>query len=84
MLSSSFLLHDNDIENDMAVQDDIMGILELCHILKCEQHMQKAGGGSVQYHREDGKPVPLPNSADTMVYYVGPDVHHNQSTVTME
>ena len=68
VLSSSFLLHDDDIEDDMAVQDDITGILELCRILRCEQLMRKAGGGSVQYHREDGKPVPLPNGADTMVY----------------
>ena len=59
---------DDDIEDDMAVRDDITGLLELCCILKCEQHMRKVGGGSVQYHREDGKPVPLPNGADTMVY----------------
>ena len=59
---------DDDIEEDMAVQDDITSILELCRILRCEQHMRKAGGGSVQYHREDGKLAPLPNGADTMVY----------------
>ena len=68
VLSSSLLLHDDDTEDDMAVQDDITGILELCRILRCEQHMRKAGGGSVQYYREDGKPVPLPYGADTMVY----------------
>ena len=68
VLTSSLLLHDDDIEDDLAVLDDITGILELCHILRCEQHMRKAGGGSVQYHREDGKPVPLPTGADTMVY----------------
>ena len=68
VLSSSLLSHDDDIEDDTAVQEDITGILELCRILRCEQHMRKAGGGSVQYHREDGKPVPLPNGADTMVY----------------
>ena len=59
---------DDDIEDDIAVQDDITSILELCRILRCEQHMRKAGGGSVQYHREDGKLAPLPNGADTMVY----------------
>ena len=68
LLSSSLLSHDDDTEDDMAVQEDIAGILELCRILRCEQHMRKAGGGSVQYHREDGKPIPLPNGADTMVY----------------
>jgi hypothetical protein len=68
VLASSLLLHDDDIEDDIGVRDDITGILELCRILRCEQHMRKAGGGSVQYHREDGKPVPLPNGADTMVY----------------
>lgn len=68
VLSSSLFLHDDDIEDDMAVQDDITGILELFRILRCEQHMRKAGGGSVQYHREDGKLAPLPNGADTMVY----------------
>ena len=62
------LLHDDDKEDDLVVQDDITSILELCRILRCEQHMRKAGGGSVQYHREDGKLVPLPNGADTMVY----------------
>ena len=68
VLSSSLLLHDDDIEDDMAVQGDIRSILELCRILRCEQHMRKAGGGSVQYHREDGKLAPLPNGADTMIY----------------
>ena len=29
---------------------------------------RKAGGGSVQYHHEDGKLATLPNGADTMVY----------------
>ncbi|KAF8810432.1 hypothetical protein BYT27DRAFT_7186506 [Phlegmacium glaucopus] len=67
-LSSPVFLHDDDKEDDATVQDDISGILKLCRILKCEQHMRKAGGGSVQYHGEDGKPVPLPNGADTMVY----------------
>ena len=61
-------LRDDDKEDDVAVEDDIMGILELCRILRCEQHMRKMGGGSVQFHGEDGKPVPLPNGADTMVY----------------
>jgi len=68
VISSSMLLHDDDKEDDAAVQDDIAGILELCRTLRCEQHMRKAGGGSVQYHGEDGKPVPLPNGADTMAY----------------
>ena len=68
VLSSPLFLHDDDKEDDAAVQDDITGILELCRTLRCEQHMRKAGGGSVQYHNEDGKPVPLPNGADTMVY----------------
>ena len=68
VLSSSLRLHDDDKEDDVAVQDDITGILELCRVLRCEQHMRKAGGGSVQYHDGDGKPVPLPNGADTMVY----------------
>ena len=66
--SMGMLLHDDDIEDDMAVQEDIASIMELCRILKCEQHMRKAGGGIVHYHREDGKPVPLPNGADTMIY----------------
>ena len=65
--SSSVRLSDDDID-DAAVQDDITGILELCRVLSCEQHMRKEGGGSVQYHCEDGKPVPLPNGADTTVY----------------
>ena len=68
VLSSSLLLHDDDIEDDMAVQGDIRSILELCRILRCEQHMRKAGGGNVQYHREGGKLAPLPNGADTMIY----------------
>ena len=68
VLSSSLLLHDDDIEDSLAVHDDITGILELCRVLRCEQHMRKAGGGSVQYHSEDGKLLPLPNGADTMVY----------------
>ena len=61
-------VHDDDEEDDMAVRDDIAGILELCRILRCEQDMRKAGGGSVHYHTEDGKPAPLPNGADAMVY----------------
>ena len=68
VLSSSLHLHDDDKEDDVAVEDDITGVLELCRILRCEQRMRKAGGGSVQYHSEDGKPLPLPNGADTMVY----------------
>ena len=66
ILSSPVLLPDDDKEDDAVVQDDITGILELCRILKCEQHMRKAGGGSVQYHSQDGKPVPLPNGAVTV------------------
>ena len=62
------ILVQDDDEDDVAVQDDIAGILELCRVLRCEQHMRKVGGGSVQYHSEDGKPVPLPNGADTLVY----------------
>ncbi|KAF8959590.1 hypothetical protein BDZ97DRAFT_1666960 [Flammula alnicola] len=56
-------LHFEDEPEDEEIENDILGVLEMCRVLACEQRMRKLEGGSVNY---DG--VRLPHGADTMIH----------------
>ncbi|KAF8159222.1 hypothetical protein B0H34DRAFT_394330 [Crassisporium funariophilum] len=55
-------LIDYEQEEDVGIEEDISGVLELCNVLVCEQRMRKEGGGIVPYEG-----MRLPDGADTML-----------------